>query len=150
MRRINRRKRAKKFEAAQFRRSAMMLDDDPLPMPRPPEMIQNRGNNYTDSVTSTTSPGMAGAGAFRLQQDNGHDNSLEPEHEYYRDNVTQQYYDQSSASAVPMQRAPLQPRQQYTFGQAPIGTHQPAAENANPFVMDNYDESARCRCSSLG
>ncbi|KAJ3821823.1 hypothetical protein F5880DRAFT_1508260, partial [Lentinula raphanica] len=128
LRRYNRRKRAARFEAAQFRRSAMVLDDDPGFMPRPPEMVQNRENNYISSITSTTGPGMAGAGAYRFQQEHqdvnqGHGTSFDTEHEYYRDQVAQQYYDDTPpVPAVPMQRAPLQPRQQYTFGQAPVGT----------------------------
>ncbi|KAJ3753128.1 hypothetical protein EV360DRAFT_88069 [Lentinula raphanica] len=149
LRRYNRRKRAARFEAAQFRRSAMVLDDDPGFMPRPPEMVQNRENNYISSITSTTGPGMAGAGAYRFQQEHqdvnqGHGTSFDTEHEYYRDQVAQQYYDDTPpVPAVPMQRAPLQPRQQYTFGQAPVGTGQASTENANPFVVDNYDgESA--------
>lgn len=124
-------------------------DFDDLPaMPRPPEMVQNRENKYISSVTSTTSPGMAGAGAFRFQHENDNNNnksSFENEQEYYRDNVGQQYYDENIAagsSAVPMQRAPLQPREQYTFGQAPATISRAAAENANPFLVDDYDGEA--------
>jgi hypothetical protein len=149
LRRRNRKKRAARFEAAQFRRSAMVLDDDGADefpaVPRPPEMVQNRENNYTSSVTSTSSPGMAGAGAFRFQQENNNKTSLENAQEYYRDNVGQQYYDQGTpvGSAVPMQRAPLQPREQYTFGQVPTaGTTRAAVENANPFMVDDYDGEA--------
>ncbi|GAW07179.1 protein [Lentinula edodes] len=145
LRRYNRKKRAARFEASQFRRSAMVLDE-PAFTPRPPEMVQNRENNYISSVTSTTSPGMAGAGAYRFQQDHqdvnqgqGHGASFDTEHEYYRDQAGQQYYDEAPpVPAVAMQRAPLQPRQQYTFGQVSVG--QPAvAENANPFGVDDYD-----------
>ncbi|KAJ3891610.1 hypothetical protein GG344DRAFT_47022, partial [Lentinula edodes] len=145
LRRYNGKKRAARFEASQFRRSAMVLDE-PAFTPRPPEMVQNRENNYISSVTSSTSPGMAGAGAYRFQQDHqdanqgqGHGTSFDTEHEYYRDQAGQQYYDEAPpVPAVPMQRAPLQPRQQYTFGQVSVG--QPAvAENANPFGVDDYD-----------
>ncbi|KAJ4474918.1 hypothetical protein J3R30DRAFT_624425 [Lentinula aciculospora] len=146
LRRYNRKKRAARFEASQFRSSAMVLDDEPRYRPRPPEMVQNRENNYINSVTSTTGPGMAGAGAYRFQEEHqdvnqsrGHGASFDTEHEYYRDQAGQQYYDEAPpVPAVPMQRAPLQARQQYTFGQAPAGSAQ-ASGNANPFVVDNYD-----------
>lgn len=118
----------------------MVLDDENFATPRPPEMIQNRANNYTNSVTSSTGPGMAGAGAYRFQQETGPGNNFENEHEYYREQASQQYHDESPA--VPMQRAPLQPRQQYTFGQVPVENTQAAAENANPFVVDDYDGEA--------
>lgn len=128
----------------------MVLDDvggdgpdfgDLPAVPRPSEMVQNRENNYISSVTSTTSPGMAGAGAFRFQQQQQQNNSnkggFENEQEYYHDNLGQQYHD-ASGSAVPMQRAPLQAREQYTFGQVP-GTTQAATEFPNPFMVDDYD-----------
>ncbi|KAJ3735126.1 hypothetical protein DFJ43DRAFT_76204 [Lentinula guzmanii] len=145
LRRYNRKKRAARFEASQFRRSAMVLDDEPGFMPRPPEMVQNRENNYISSVTSSTGPGIAGAGAYRYQQEQqeanqGHGTSFDTEHEFYRDQVGQQYYDDAPpVPAVPMQRAPLQPRQQYTYGQHSVGNPQISAENTNPFGVDNYD-----------
>jgi hypothetical protein len=101
-------------------------------------MVQNRENDYTSSVLSTTSPGMAGAGAFRFQEQQHN------EQEYYHDNAgQQQYYDANPALAGPMQRAPLQPRGQYTFGQAPA----PAAAE-NPFIVDDYDGEAHGAYSS--
>jgi hypothetical protein len=139
LRRINKKRRVRKFEAAQFRRSAMTFNDEELAVPRPPEMVQNRANNYTDSVTSTTSPGIAGAGAFRFQPEHDPGDSYENEHEYYSDQSGQHYYDENpavaAAPAVAMQR--LQPRQQYTFGQSVAG-----AENVNSFVVDNYGDEA--------
>lgn len=116
----------------------MVLDDsDPLPVPRPLEMVQNRGNNFTDSVTSTTSPGMAGAGAYRFQEDH---RVTDTEQGLYHDNGAQHYYEENPASLL--QRAPLQPRQQYTFGEIPVnGTQQKGRVNSGDWFDDSATEA---------
>ncbi|KAF5338047.1 hypothetical protein D9758_014250 [Tetrapyrgos nigripes] len=112
LRRRNKRRREEKFNAMQFRKSAMvMYDDEFAPMPRPPEMIQNR-MNVVPSTGSIVGAGMAGAGAYKFQ------NAQDIEEQYHSNTPRAVEYGYAAQPAGDNQHQPLQPRQQHTFGQA--------------------------------
>nr|GAT53500.1 predicted protein [Mycena chlorophos] len=104
-----RRKRARddNFDALSFRKSAVMVNEDPF-NPRPPTMIERHvnGHNVAPSISSMQGAGMAGAGAY-----SAHGHGSDEGHQY---SEGQAAYEQP---AYPSHQ-PLQPRQQYTFGQA--------------------------------
>jgi hypothetical protein len=104
-----RRRNAENFDPVSFRKSGVMMNDNgPDPFnPRPPTMIERHlnGHNVAPSISSMTGAGMAGAGAYSAH---GHDN--------YTDEP------QYPAASYPVQQhqptQPIQPRQQYTYGQS--------------------------------
>ncbi|KAK1224275.1 hypothetical protein PQX77_012814 [Marasmius sp. AFHP31] len=148
---IIRRKRSRdsadQFDAAQFRRSAMIMEDPPSTAhsptqlsPPPPRMGVFEGRDQVMSVASTaTGPGMAGQGAyaFQAQQANGggdyndynqYMNYLDGPNAAYQDepaavgkNSAEYYSDSFSQQIHPttgqLGRQAIQQRQQYTFGE---------------------------------
>jgi len=101
-----RRSRADRFDPVSFRKSAVMVDDKADPFnPRPPTMIERKLNshNVAPSISSMTGAGMAGAGAY---SNHGHG-----------DEQQQQYTDEYAQQQYPVVHQPIQPRQQYTYGQ---------------------------------
>lgn len=116
LRRKNRRRREERFNAAQFRKSAMIVNDEEfIPVPRPSEMIQNR-MNVVPSTGSIVGAGMAGAGAYKFQNQDAQ-NLEEPYHDNTPMTAEHGYSAQPVGSAA-YQHQSLQPKQQYTFGQA--------------------------------
>ncbi|KAK0466816.1 uncharacterized protein EV420DRAFT_1505482 [Desarmillaria tabescens] len=121
LRRRRNRRRADEFEASQFRRSAIVLDEDTLdphrPAATPPQMYE-RGHSVAPSITSTTSPGMAGQGAYYAAQSDAEQYEPYTAHPY----AATPY---ATTTAPPVTQGPpqpthvLQPRPQYTFGQVP-------------------------------
>jgi len=89
-----------RFDPVSFRKSAVMVDD-PFNA-RPPTMIERKLNshNVAPSISSFQGPNMAGAGAYSVE-----------EQQY-----AQQYMHQQS-TLQPFVHQPIQPRQQFTFGQ---------------------------------
>ncbi|KAJ7493286.1 hypothetical protein B0H11DRAFT_2228066 [Mycena galericulata] len=90
---------------------AVMVDDKADPFnPRPPTMIERKLNshNVAPSISSMTGAGMAGAGAY---SNHGHAD----EQQQYDDQYAQQQY---AAAAAAAGHQPIQPRQQYTYGQS--------------------------------
>ncbi|KAK1235832.1 hypothetical protein PQX77_000922 [Marasmius sp. AFHP31] len=147
---IIRRKRSRdsadQFDAAQFRRSAMIMEDPPSTAhsptqlsPPPPRMGVFEGRDQVMSVASTaTGPGMAGQGAyaFQAQQANGggdyndynqYMNYLDGPNAAYQDEPTAgknsaEYYSDSFSQQIhpttgQLGRQAIQQRQQYTFGE---------------------------------
>lgn len=134
---IRRRKRAQdrlmsQFDAASFRRSAMIVEDE---RGNTPEMFQPRPAHF--SITSSINgPGMAGQGAYAYRQAQEQHQEYQPYQgqytdqpkssaEYYTDTFVQQFNGDPQtqvagagpSGAVPAQRQPIQPKQQYTFGE---------------------------------
>ncbi|KAK0214925.1 hypothetical protein IW262DRAFT_251977 [Armillaria fumosa] len=126
LRRKRNRRRADEFEASQFRRSAVVLDEDTLAPHRPtataPQMYE-RGHSVAPSITSTTSPGMAGQGAYYAAQADADQYEPYGAHPY----ASTPY---ATTNAPPVVQDPpqpthvLQPRPQYTFGQVPATSGQ--------------------------
>ncbi|PBK99870.1 hypothetical protein ARMGADRAFT_1008354 [Armillaria gallica] len=126
LRRKRNRRRADEFEASQFRRSAVVLDEDTLAPHRPvttaPQMYE-RGHSIAPSITSTTSPGMAGQGAYYAAQSGADQYEPYATHPY----ASAPYATTTTPPAVqdpPQPTHVLQPRPQYTFGQVPQSSGQ--------------------------
>ncbi|THU85482.1 hypothetical protein K435DRAFT_387269 [Dendrothele bispora CBS 962.96] len=115
LRRRSRRAREERFNAAQFRKSAMIVDDEEFaPVPRPPEMISNR-MNIVPSTGSIVGAGMAGTGAYKYQNE---EQVFNPYHDETPRAVELGSTGPVAQSGAAQAHQPLQPRQQYTFGQS--------------------------------
>ncbi|KAJ7156883.1 hypothetical protein C8R43DRAFT_407332 [Mycena crocata] len=104
---IRRRRNRENFDPDTFRKSAVMVDENADPFnPRPPTMIERKLNSHhvAPSITSMNGAGMAGAGAY---SNHGH-----------VDEQQQQYDEQYAQEQYSVSHQPIQPRQQYTYGQS--------------------------------
>ncbi|ESK87463.1 hypothetical protein Moror_11611 [Moniliophthora roreri MCA 2997] len=148
MRRRRSRRATHHFDAASFRRSAMIVDDERT---KTPELFQFRPGHQSVS-SSINGPGMAGHGAYAYRQAQEQRQPYQPYHqpknsiEYYTDAFAQQFHDEQQmqqlqavgpSGAVPAQRQPIQPRQQHTFGQTSNAT-----EARNITSDDGHDDPA--------
>lgn len=124
LRRRGNRRRADEFEASQFRRSAMVLDEDTLAPQRSvattPQMYE-RGHSVAPSITSTTSPGMAGQGAYYAGQGGVDQYDSYADHPYATGPYTAA---PPAVQAPPQPTHVLQPRPRYTFGEVPTTSGQ--------------------------